>query len=81
MKHVFLIMYLWHRDGVGNWQVGGPAATVTPMPSIAVCEVVGSQAKTFFDARLNKTPLSGGTPTVFRCVEVAGDATSPGPAR
>ena len=73
MKFVYLIMYLWHHDGVGNWSMGGPAFTVSPMPSLTVCEKVGAQAKVFADTIKPRMEHSGWfetAPAEYRCVEV-----------
>lgn len=77
MKAVFLLFYVWHHFG-SDWdsksQMGGPALTVSPMPSLAVCEAVGRLAKEFADGegmgRRHGGPESYSRPAVYRCVEV-----------
>lgn len=73
MKSVFLILYLWH----GGTR-GGPAITVAPMPSLAACQQVGTQAKTLADSQPREHEREGWgiasegdfRPAVFRCIEV-----------
>lgn len=81
MKIVFLILYLWHAAGVDDYSggSGGPALTITQMPSIAACEDVGRLAKETADAAAPEYPNAGRgysrfrftvKPAVYRCVEV-----------
>lgn len=80
--HIFLILYLWHGDGSGNYSIGGPSISVSAMPSIAVCEQVGAAAKRLADEQvgvaarpsrcdgfLNDTSgFCSSRPAVFRCI-------------
>lgn len=73
MKTVYLILYLYHSHWGGSASTGGPSITVAPMPSLAACEAVGTQAKSLADSRI---PDVGGNiwrsiPAVYRCIEVA----------
>ena len=81
-KSVFLIMYLWHTAGGGQSSVGGPAMTVTPMPSLVVCEKVGIVVKTFADEQMKSTSgmlwvHAPPKPAEFRCIEVDDAAPQP----
>lgn len=51
MKYVYLVLWLWHNNYNGNASTGGPAVTVAPMPSLAVCEKVGAEVKARFDSQ------------------------------
>jgi len=68
MKVVYLILYLFHDRG--------PAISIAPMPSIAVCESVGAEAKRFADERPNGPralpdwAYRGDRLAVYRCIEV-----------
>ena len=80
MKTVFLILYLYHgvyANGAGK-ATGGPALTITQMPSLSACEVAGSAAKGLVDAaRVDPAEkesfyaLLRGQFAVYRCIEVA----------
>lgn len=67
MKLVYLILYLYH----GSYRAGGPVLTITPMPSLAACEVVGQAAKALSDANAPGPGDHFGPVSAFRCVEVA----------
>lgn len=85
MKTVFLIVYLWHASGAGDYSggSGGPALTIAQMPSLAACEVVGRVAKETVDQNGPEYPNAGAIgryeppfrftvkPSAYRCVEVA----------
>lgn len=68
MKTVFLVMYLWHTWAPGaNAGHGGPALTVTPMPSKEICEKVGEMLST----RLKQNDLPPtSSKTYYWCIEV-----------
>lgn len=80
MKSVFLIMYLWHTAGGGQSSVGGPAMTITPMPSLVVCEKVGVVVKAFADQQAPPAIYwanHSAKPAEFRCIEVDDAAPQP----
>lgn len=79
-KSVFLIVYLWHTAGGGQSSVGGPTMTVTPMPSLVVCERVGAVAKAFAEQQAPPTNYWAhhlSKPAEFRCIEVDDAAPQP----
>ncbi len=60
MKTVYLMLFLWH-----NTYHGSPSLTMTPMPSLAACEVAG-----FFAAELVKDAPPNNNILRWRCVEI-----------
>jgi hypothetical protein len=67
---IWLILYLWHAGHAQNGGAGGPAFTITQMPSFAACEVVGKAAKQMVDQQ--GALVWGGyghvQPVTYRCV-------------
>ncbi len=73
-KSVFLILYLWHSVTAMHYSRGGPAISITPMPNLNVCEIVGKSAKEVFDrcsVHSSYTDNNDFWATQYKCVEVS----------
>lgn len=77
MKTAWLLLYLWHQTGIGQDASGGPSLVVAAMPSLQICEIVGTEAKAFADTQSSPRHSYDPKSAAYRCVQV--DAAAPSP--